>query len=298
VRILRQASRVIGLALACALTGPFAPSPAPAASAASSNVLVNVAVGVDVRAPVIPRGGSATVGSLAFKAGASVETIGPDSADNVSIRLLLPAGLRWGTDLPDATENCTATPNTAECRPGFILDPQNPGMRAAGWIWDVVAETPGSYQLRAELISSSADDPDPSDNTSLVTVVVARAIAAGAARITPARPRAGAVVSARVAVQARRADHADPRVLYGSGRWEESRGLAAGRCRVGEMYVRDPASRAREDTPWDCRIHGRRQEAGQTVRRQAPLGAAAFQRVEPAGLEPATSWLPATRSPN
>jgi hypothetical protein len=190
------------VALACALTGPISPTSAPAASAASSNVIVFIAVGADVRAPVIPRGGTATVGSLSFKAGASVETIGPDSADNVSIRFELPAGLRWGTDLPDATENCTSTASTAECRPGFILDPQNPGMRAAGWIWDVIAEAPGSYQLKADVISSSAPDPDPSDNTAIVTVVVSRTVAAGAARISPAKPKAGAAVSARVVVRA------------------------------------------------------------------------------------------------
>jgi hypothetical protein len=202
VRVLRQGSKVMGIALACALTGPLSASSAPAGSAASSNVLVQIAVGGDLRAPVIPRGGTATVGSLGFKAGANVETIGPDSTDNVRIHFELPAGLHWGTDLPDPTENCSSTASAAECRPGFILDPQNPGTRAAGWIWDVVADAPGSYQLKAEVLSSSADDPDLSDNSAIVTVVVTRAITASTAGISPARPRAGAVVVARVFVRA------------------------------------------------------------------------------------------------
>ena len=131
-----------------------------------------------------------------------VESTGPDPA-SVRLRFELPAGLHWGDDLPDPGENCTSTTTVAECHPPFPLDWNNPQMSGFGWLWDVVADAPGSYVLKAELIESSASDPESADDSSSVTAVVkeaAAAVTAGAVKLSPAKPRAGAIVSARVAV--------------------------------------------------------------------------------------------------
>lgn len=180
------------LGLAAAATAPASPR--------ASNITVSIVVGTAVRnIPTIPNGGSATVPRLSFKAGVNVESTGPDEA-TIRVRFELPAGLRWGVDLPDSSENCSSTASVAECRSPQPLFSTTPG---AGWAWDVEADAPGTYVLKAELIESSTSDPDPSNNSSSITVVVTQpAVTASAAKVSPARPKAGAVVSARVAVSA------------------------------------------------------------------------------------------------
>jgi hypothetical protein len=136
----------------------------------------------------------------------------------VKVRFELSAGLRWGGDSPDPGENCTSTATTGECN-------TIPGEAGSFWYWDVVAAGPGRYTYRAEIVEASDPDPNAANNASTITIVVAEsggggsggsggsgggsgsggtgAVAtAGAARVAPARPRAGARVTATVRVSA------------------------------------------------------------------------------------------------
>jgi len=193
------ARSVFGLAVLAAALAAGTAGAAPA----SSNLILDILVGnTRSDAHIVPRHQNETVTSLRFKVGVNVETIGPDVAADVRVRLHLPEGLHWGADLPDPTENCTSTATTADCQPGFPLDANDLSRRATGWGWDVTADAPGDYALSAEVVQSSAPDPDTSDNSSQVTVHVTRAVSIGGVKISPARPKAGAVVTARVAVTA------------------------------------------------------------------------------------------------
>jgi hypothetical protein len=116
----------------------------------------------------------------------------------VRVRFELARGLRWGVDLPDASDNCTSTPSAAICTAPESI---SPGNQPVGWIWDVVADSPGTYVLKADG-ESSVSDPDVSDNSSSVTVIVEATIAASAAKVTPSKPKAGSVISVRVDVTA------------------------------------------------------------------------------------------------
>jgi hypothetical protein len=173
---------------------------APAAPAAA-DFKVTFLLGVGGRNVIqIPNGGTATVRSLAFKAGAGLENAAGDPATG-HLHFELAAGLRWGTDLPDPSENCTSTEIAAECETGKKLDPESQADRELGWGWDIIASGPGSYVLRAETSVSSTSDLDPSNNSASATIVVKPiALAASATKISPARPKAGVVVTARVAV--------------------------------------------------------------------------------------------------
>jgi hypothetical protein len=191
----RAVAAIVALVFALALAGQGTP-----AARTTSNLKVTIVVGRALRnIPEFQNGESTAMHHLAFRAGVNVASTGPDEA-NVRVRFELPAGLHWGFDLPDPTENCTATITIAECRtpqPLFTVFPN------VGWAWDVFADAPGTYVLKGAVIESSAADPDPSDNAASVTVVVTQpTVAASAVKISPARPRAGSVVSARVGVTA------------------------------------------------------------------------------------------------
>ena len=124
------------------------------------------------------------------------------------MRFELSEGLRWGTDEPDPTEQCTSTPSTGVCQT-LPLAPIG-GQSGFGWSWQIVAERTGSYVLRAEIIEASDSDPVAANNTSVVTVVVSEttppptpgSVRAGAAKLTPAKPKAGSTVVASVRMTA------------------------------------------------------------------------------------------------
>jgi hypothetical protein len=168
---------------------------------------IDVIVGSSVRtARPVPNGGTVTVAGLNFAAGAEIGLITALPA-SAKVRLTLPAGLAWGTDLPDPGESCTSTPSTGECQTP-VLEPIA-GRNAVGWGWDVVAARTGSYVLRAEIVSASEPDPEPSNDSASVTVVVTEAsspppppggggVSVGAAKLSPAKPKAGSTVVASV----------------------------------------------------------------------------------------------------
>jgi hypothetical protein len=185
-----------GIALAAVLAVGTA-----GAAPASSNLVLSILVG-NTRADthIVPTQQTETVKSLHFKAGLNIENSGPDPAQTVRVRLQLSDGLHWGTDLPDATENCTSTPTTANCAAPFALDSNDLSRRAIGWGWDVIAVAPADYALTAEVVESSSSDPDPSDNSSSATAHVTQTVAVGSVKLRPARPKAGSSVTAQVAV--------------------------------------------------------------------------------------------------
>jgi hypothetical protein len=116
----------------------------------------------------------------------------------VKVRFALPPGLHWGADGPDPDEECTASEQTT-CETTVSSD----GV-TTGWGWNVTAERPGMYTLSAQIIESSTTDPDASNNTTSITVNVTEAVvvSASAVKLSPAKPKAGAAVTATVRVAA------------------------------------------------------------------------------------------------
>ena len=192
-----------------AAPGAVAVSAAPAARTVASvsvNITVDQALASRRDNPtIVLNGGTKTLSKPNFLAGAVVSSVGPDPV-GVRMRLELPPGLHWGSDAPDPSENCTGTVNVGDCHTAADLDP-NQFRGDSGWVWDVVADAPGSYILKAEIVETSRPDTDPTDNSSSVTVVITgsdngggSAVTTGPVKLSPAAPRAGSVVVARVRV--------------------------------------------------------------------------------------------------
>jgi hypothetical protein len=131
---------------------------------------------------------------------------------SVTMTIALPQGLRWGNDGPDPSEGCAGTA-PAVCT-GRIES--RGGIVDAGWSWDVVADRNGTYEITAS-VQPAEPDPNPANNTTTFRFEVAApssgggggsggggsaAVTASAVRVTPARPKAGAIVGAAVRVSA------------------------------------------------------------------------------------------------
>ena len=134
--------------------GALAVSAAPAARTVA-NVSVNITVDQALASrrdnpTIVPNGGTKTLSKPNFVAGAVLSSVGPDPV-GVRMRLELPPGLHWGSDAPDPSENCTGTVNVGDCHTAADLDP-NQFRGDSGWVWDVVADAPGSYILKAEIV--------------------------------------------------------------------------------------------------------------------------------------------------
>lgn len=197
------------VAIIIAAPGAVGVTAAPAARAVASvsvNITVDQALASRQAIPtVVPSGGTKTLSKLSFVAGAVLTSVGPDPV-GVHMRFELPPGLHWGIDAPDPSENCTGTDTVGDCRTSADLDP-NQFRGDAGWLWNVVADAPGSYVLKAEILETSTQDSNPTDNSSSVTVVITGSgngggsgVTAGEVKLSPAVPRAGSVVVARVRV--------------------------------------------------------------------------------------------------
>ena len=197
------------------LTALVASAPA-AGSPAAADFQIFVVAGPNRQAPVVANGSTTTVSSLAFYGGLVIDHNGGGEEASARVSMQLADGLRWGADAPDASEQCTATQSTAACQTP-VLDGANPAGRTVGWVWNIVADGPGSYVLRVETVSTSATDPDLSTNMAATTVVVtdssgggsggsggggSASVAASAARLFPAKPKAGGIVTATVRVTA------------------------------------------------------------------------------------------------
>src|SRR2546430_15837878 len=199
--VVRPGLRRMGAGVLFALIAVRADASAPAAQDPSANLSVNIVVGTDLRhSSIIPRGDTVAVRKLTFAVGVSVENQGPDEATAARVRLVLPSGLHWGADAPDASENCIATDTVADCRSRGPLDAIAGPNRAAGWTWDVVAAAQGRYVLKAELVESTPADPAPTAGRSTATAGVQTTLwpgAASARRVTRKTPQARAPGTAR-----------------------------------------------------------------------------------------------------
>lgn len=195
------------------------------AGAASTNVDIELNVGATLTASpgglagqptFVPNGSTVPMTRRNFVVHVDVSLITAAPGGRPKVRLELGGGLRWGVDAPDPTEGCASTPTTGECQAPVDLQPL-PGQSGGGWYWDVVAPGNGAYTFRAELFDLAQPDPVPTNNSSMITIVVNEeaggggasgggdggsvALEVGAARLSPAKPTAGApvVVSVRVA---------------------------------------------------------------------------------------------------
>jgi hypothetical protein len=240
----RVSSAIVGAVLAAGLAAGTV-----GAAPASSNLILSLLVGTKrTDMHILPNHQTESVKSLHFKLGINVESIGPDVAAGVRVRFHLPEGLRWGTDLPDPSENCTSTATTADCEPGFPLDANDLSKRAVGWGWDVVATAAGDYALSGEVVASASSDPDTSDNSAEATVHVTQAVSVGSVKLLPAKPKAGSVVTARVAVSAG-GGMITPTAVFCAGKVGAQRVPSVARFSLGRASCRfGPARSARGKT--------------------------------------------------
>ena len=123
-------------------------------------------------------------------------------------RIRLPSGLRWGADGPDPGEGCTGT-EPAVC--SQQMQRNQVGTVGGGWVWDIVAERGGFYEVTATV---QPERPDPNASNNMVTFRfevrrptsggggTASPATASAVKLVPARPKAGSTVAANVRVSA------------------------------------------------------------------------------------------------
>jgi hypothetical protein len=183
------------------------------ASPSAVDLTVNVGAAITNTRPLLaPNGSTVTVARRSFYVFLDVSLVAPAAAKG-TVRAELGPGLGWGSDAPDATEQCAVTPTTGTCEIGDLQPIA--GQSSSGWLWDVVAPQNGTYTLRAELASLSDTDSDLSNNASAITIVVAEPTGGGgsggsggvsasakasAVRLAPTRPKAGSTVVASVRV--------------------------------------------------------------------------------------------------
>jgi len=118
------------------------------------------------------------------------------------LHIELGGGLRWrtdGSDPGDPDEGCTSAPASAECDASVLVGGD------VGWWWDVVAPQNGRFTYEAAIVETSEPDPNLSNNSTSLTIVVDEQAGGGstavsAARLTPAKPKAGSAVVATVRV--------------------------------------------------------------------------------------------------
>lgn len=203
-------SRILGVCLVLGLS-----TVAAGAAPAATDIALNVGADqTNTRPTLIPSGGTATVTSKNFYVFLDLSLISAVPG-NARARVELGGGLQWGSDSPDPSEKCTSTATTGECDSGD-LQPISGG-NASAWFWDVVAPGSGTYTFRGEIVQSADVDPDTSNNSSQITIVVndqsgggsggggggsgqSTEAKASAVKVSPARPKAGSTVVASVRV--------------------------------------------------------------------------------------------------
>jgi hypothetical protein len=199
----------LGVAWACLATAVAAGGAGATPSAIDLTINAGAA-DTNARAVLSPNGTTLTVTKRDFWAfvGVSLAAAAPAGG---TFEVELGQGLSWGADAPDPTEGCTSTaPTTGRCQVQQ-LSAETGG--AAVYFWNVTAAQNGTYTLRAELVATSDTDSDPSNNATSITIVVAEqggggggggsaGATASAAKIVPAKPKAGSTVAATVRVRA------------------------------------------------------------------------------------------------
>ena len=141
-------------------------SAVPTAANVQVGILAGAAGPITQRPPMIPNGGTAQVAVLNFIAGFAVNNAGPDVA-TVKAQFELPAGLRFGANETEPSEDCTNALPTV-CQMALGNSPAGVPPQESAFGWNVVADAPGSYTVKAQIVKSSTSDPDPADNSTTV----------------------------------------------------------------------------------------------------------------------------------
>lgn len=134
-----------------------------------------------------------TTSSLANDIQFDIFTDGP--AQTVTMRYSLPAGLTFGDDVPDPTENCT---NGAPVVCTIDLTPNN--SLQASWSWPVIAAAPGTYSITTT-VEGTRIDSVPGNNSVTFAYEIkpadagAASVAVSAPKAAPVKPKAGEVVT-------------------------------------------------------------------------------------------------------
>ena len=185
----RRAARSAGAV--CTL-GALAATASSRSAAAAANDL-SIQVGFGKRGTIDP--GTTTPPAFSL----SVIVSGP-APEPVTIVVELPDGLRWKS-APSPTEGCIGTTRVV-CKGALE---SGSGGAFAYWSWGVVADKPGSYEIRAA-ITSSDQDPNTSNNSAAFQFEVVKpgggsgSVRASAVKLSPANPKAGSTLVASVGV--------------------------------------------------------------------------------------------------
>ena len=138
--------------------------------------------------------------SLANDVQFDIFTDGPEQT--VTMRYVLPAGLTFGGDVPDPSENCT-NGETIVCT---IALTSIENLQAA-WSWPIVAASPGTYTITAS-VDGERLDPNTANNSYPFTFEVKPAVGGGSASVavssakaTPSKPKAGSPVTFSASVK-------------------------------------------------------------------------------------------------
>lgn len=241
-----------GVAIAAGVLLAAATSASGARTAADVSIYISLGRSVAPGLAVYQNGDTATIAGRNFAVGIRIRNTGPESA-SLKFRIELPPGLRWGSDAPDPSEDCTSTESAGECRPVLVFN-QSDRLHPSELAWDVVADRAGSYPIRAMIVESSTSDPNPANNAATLTVVVTEASAGGATitasrvSVSPPRPKAGSAVTATVRVLAGGMP-VTPTGLRCSGTVGRARLAGASRAAAGKaMCVYRPRSTAKGKT--------------------------------------------------
>lgn len=213
---------VLILAVAAAVTVPAAQAGRQARSSSGSadllvQVLATTAATIDPSAisqVTILNGSSRPVYALTFSLGVSVFNIGPDPEPSTTYGLDLPPGLHWAASQADT--DCPLTASTASCQ---TTGPDGKGLPFETGVFDnwlVTADAPGTYLIKVHG-SGSLPDPNTANNESTASVIVQEQVLTKPLKVSPARPKAGSVVSVRIVGITAGGDPVTPTALRCSG---------------------------------------------------------------------------------
>lgn len=149
-----------------------------------------------------PSAGAKVVTGPAFTIATVVETDG--GVQGITLRMALPSGVRLGAS-PPASLGCSGTTAivcTTRLEQSSIVFFQ--------YDWGLVAESPGSYEIVAS-VEGARPDPNPANNSVNFRFEVKAAggsssgggsatVSATTVKLTPAKPKAGSVVTATSSV--------------------------------------------------------------------------------------------------
>jgi hypothetical protein len=198
------------LVTSAVLSAAWIPERARARSTATADLYVAFVLNGSAYLPGFS-GRTYAVPGRTFRVGVQLLNNGPDATTG-AVRLELPPGVRW--ESPTADAEC-AGDAIVRCAAAEPVPAPPPALTGFQWtLGTVVADAPGTYAFRVTAADSPDTDPDSTNNAVTINVSVpaggsggrggggGTAVTAGAVRLTPARPRAGATVAARVAVRA------------------------------------------------------------------------------------------------